>query len=81
MRACGHTHKDAYQAYIESLMPLAKTIESLAPAGNLDQPNPEYPWEQSGQVIAPCEFVYNDLDFNSIKMIRMIRFIESCFTV
>jgi hypothetical protein len=79
MKACQFTHKDSYHAYLESLMPTAKSIESLAPAGSLDQPNPEYPWEQAGQVIAPCEFDYSDFDFNSIKMIRMIRFIESCF--
>jgi hypothetical protein len=36
-------------AYVDSLLPVAAEIENLAPVGDIDRPNPEYPWEAGGK--------------------------------
>ena len=78
-RECGSNSPRQFAAYLNSLMPLSSAIEDLAPAGDRDRPNPEYPWEENGAVIAPAEFAFTALDFKNPKMIKMLQFIENCF--
>jgi hypothetical protein len=80
-RACGFQQSGSYHAYIDSLIPVARQIENLAPVGDLDRPNPEYPWEQGTGIVAPVEHPFHDLDFRLPKMRKMLHFIESCFEV
>lgn len=48
----------AYCRYIDSLLPVARAVENLAPVGgDCTTANPEYPWQPSpGQVICPTEY-------------------------
>jgi hypothetical protein len=65
--------------YLDSLLPIATEIEELAPIGNRDKPNPEYPWEIRGTVTAPVEYDFKQLDLKSPRMLKMLRLIENCF--
>jgi hypothetical protein len=70
-----------YHAYIESVIPLARKIEHLAPVGsNLTQMNPEYPWvHHDGRVKYPAE--YDFADFSKKDIVRIRRLISDLFRV
>lgn len=70
---------DQFAAMIDSLLPLARRIEELAPAGDQDAPNPEYPWEDGGVIRVPVESAFADIDFTSPQMLKLLRFLEACF--
>lgn len=65
--------------FLDSLLPIAVEIEELAPIGDRERPNPEYPWEVRGDVIAPIDYDFKQLDLKSPRMLKMLRLIESCF--
>jgi len=78
-RALGYEgNYDAYVSYIDSLLPLAEKIEALAPEGRcLNQSNSEYPWtSQSGTVIAPIDYVFEDIWRNVISINKLKTLIE-----
>ena len=81
-QACGFTRNRPFIAYLESLRPLAYAIENLSPEGD-DHPNPEYPWEQRGDIHAPFEYPFLELDLRqqSVKMSKLLQFIADCFTL
>jgi hypothetical protein len=64
---------------VNSLLPLARRIEELAPAGDQDAPNPEYPWEVNGEVKVPVQESFPEIDFTSPQMLKLLRFIQLCF--
>lgn len=68
-----------YRDYVDSILPIAKKIEHLAPVGgNLNKMNPEYPWiHDDGSVKYPAE--YDFADFNKKDMVRIRRFIKDLF--
>lgn len=70
---------DQFVAMIDSLLPLSRRIEELAPAGDQDAPNPEYPWEDGDTVRVPVEEAFANIDFTSPQMIKLLRFIDVCF--
>ena len=76
-RACGMNARQ-FAAYIRSLWGLASRIESLAPVGGMDRPNPEYPWQQGGRVVSPLEHEFPGLDFQDHKMRKLLDFIGRC---
>ena len=78
--ACGFSRRDAYAAYIDSLRPQAQAVEDLSPEGE-DHPNPEYPWVAGGNVISPLDYPFREIDLQSPKMIKLLRFIEDCLTL
>jgi hypothetical protein len=50
---------DSWKSLIgKSLLPLATSIEDLAPALALDAPNPEYPWPRDAPQVAPAEHTF-----------------------
>jgi hypothetical protein len=69
------------EAYIASLLPLARLIEDLAPANANDGPNPEYPWREPAGVVAPAVYSFPSLQLKSRGMINMLRFLERCFQI
>ncbi len=80
---CGPGQIDAY---IASLLPVARLIEDLAPAIANDGPNPEYPWQASsgvipGGVIAPINYPFPALQFSSRGMVNMLTFLDRCFQI
>jgi hypothetical protein len=79
-RACGFRQAGQFIAYVDSLRPLAQAVEDLSPEGG-DHPNPEYPWEVNGVVVCPTEYAFPALDLGSPKMIKLLRFIDDCFTI
>jgi len=81
-RECQCGTPQQFKQYLDSLLPLANQIEDLAPVGSVDQPNPEYPWEEKGDILTPVEYRFSDdLDFKRPKMIKMLQFISACFRV
>lgn len=48
----------AWQSFIRSMIPLAQTIEDLAPALAGDGPNPEYPWPRNMPLVAPIDHAF-----------------------
>jgi hypothetical protein len=49
-----------FQSWIRSVLPLAYTLERLAPAFAQDNgPNPEYPWPHSAPAYAPATFDFD----------------------
>ena len=83
-QASGLANISAYAAFIDSLLPLARTIEGLAPDEAGDSPNPEYPWEFHGGVTAPVEYAFIDLDIDALanpKLRLLLDFVDRCFTL
>lgn len=78
--ACSFSQTRPFVAYIDSLRPSAQAVEDLSPEGG-EHPNPEYPWEVNGDIVSPLEHPFQDLDLRSPKMLKLLKFIESCFTV
>jgi hypothetical protein len=49
----------AYCSYIDSLVGVAERIERLAPVGDQERPNPEYPWvDGTGNVVCPAGYAF-----------------------
>jgi hypothetical protein len=46
---------EAWESRIRASIPLAESIEDLAPANAQDGPNPEYPWPRANPEVAPAE--------------------------
>lgn len=78
--ACGFNQATQFQAYVDSLLPLAQAVENLSPDGG-DHPNPEYPWASNGIVIVPVEHPFPDLNLQSPKMLKLLKFIDICLTL
>jgi hypothetical protein len=79
-RAFGFQSIRRFKVYLDSLLPIAYEIEKLAPKGNIDKPNPEYPWQTpQGQVIAPCEHIFAGLAPDLPPVRKLMRFLWSCF--
>ena len=54
----------SFRRLVDSLLPLARRIEQLAPAvAGANQPNAEYPWldAATGRVVAPADFAFDGL--------------------
>ena len=52
----------SFRRLVDSLLPLARRIEQLAPAvAGANQPNAEYPWldAATGRVVAPADFAFD----------------------
>ena len=67
--------------YIDGLLPYARLIEDLAPANANDGPNPEYPWQGPGGVVAPADYAFSNLEFNARGMLNMLKFLDRCFQI
>ena len=77
-RASHFAQRGQFAAYANSLLPLAQSIEDLSPEGD-DHPNPEYPWEQNGQVVSPLEHDWRGLSLQSVPMLKLLQFLDDCF--
>ena len=65
-----------FAEHIKGLLPLAHSIQSLAPSIGTG-PNPEYPWEtDDGNVIAPVAHDFSHLEPNSRRMKDLIELIH-----
>jgi hypothetical protein len=78
--ACKMSRQKArYQAYIEGLKLFAKEIELLAPVGNIDKPNPEYPWYSIASVICPLDYSFHTIVTKHPQVTKFCGFLETCF--
>ncbi|MBI2302952.1 MAG: hypothetical protein HYU66_28940 [Armatimonadetes bacterium] len=50
--------RSQWRAFVDSVLPTAREAEQLAPAEAGGGPNPEYPWEAGGAVVAPCDYAW-----------------------
>ena len=78
--ACGFKKREQFVAYLNKLEPYAKQVEDLSPEGD-DHPNPEYPWSGKLGVVSPVEYGFADLDLQSPRMIKLLKFVEDCFSI
>lgn len=65
----------SFVAYIDSLLPLARRVEQLAPAlAGSGEPNAEYPWADAatGNIVAPAAFDFAEFDPADPKMIKLL---------
>ena len=77
-RACNCAPRQV-NVYIASLLPVARLIEDLAPALSNDGPNPEYPWQVPGDVVAPVNYPFPTLQFDGRGMVNMRKFLDRFF--
>jgi hypothetical protein len=73
-RQLGYRDGKVFGRLIDSLLDLARQIQSLAPSiAHLTQPNPEYPWWDSAtnDVKVPAEYDFSQFNPNSVKMIKL----------
>ncbi len=80
-RACHLRPLGQIDAYIASLLPLARLIEDLAPANANAGPNPEYPWHEPSGVIAPVAGRSAQSAVQERSMVNMLSFLERCFQI
>lgn len=75
----GTNHKQ-FKAYIDSLIPLAEQLETLAPLAKDDHMNSEYPWkDRHGKVVCPAEHDYPE--FARQAVVRMQVLLEDLLQV
>lgn len=79
-RISRYQNRAQYLAVVRGLLLLAQQIEDLSPEGP-DHPNPEYPWEQNGQVMSPLDYAWADFHLQSPAMIRLLQFLNDCFSL
>jgi hypothetical protein len=79
-RALGYSDEKAYEAFIRSIMPAAEAIERIYPKGDIERPNPEYPWESGGQIECPCGYPFSDLDLKR-NVLRLAKFLDDFLSV
>ena len=83
-RQLGYKDAAVFASYINSLLPLADSIEKLAPASaGTTLPNPEYPWEDrsSHEVTAPALFAFPDFDPRESRMAKMVKLIQQLLRI
>ncbi|MFH1113182.1 MAG: hypothetical protein V1792_04615 [Pseudomonadota bacterium] len=66
--------KQAYSAYVDSLIPTAYKIERLAPAGGgFSDVNPEYPWSRhDGNISCPVEYDFPEFKRHELGRIKKL---------
>ena len=64
----------SFRRLIDSLLPLARRIELLAPAvAGANQPNAEYPWldAATGRVVAPADFAFDGFGVDDSPLTKL----------
>ncbi len=79
-KACGMSSAH-FRLYVDSLLDAARQVEDLAPAGSVDKPNPEYPWEENGRIIAPVDYPFLQHQLTQSKMARLLWLVRSCMAI
>ena len=75
----GYSSWPPFRAFVDSIMPLARSVEQLAPSSaGMNAPNPEYPWQEphSGEVIAPADFAFVTFDAADPRMVKLNRLVD-----
>ncbi len=73
-----------FRRYIDSLLDLAGRIQALSPdQAGLNNPNPEYPWEDplTQEVRAPVDYEFPDFDPRDPRMIKIDRLIADLLRI
>jgi len=70
-----------FRAMVRSLLPTAHEVENLAPTGDMDKPNPEYPWEENGKVITPVDYPFSTLRLSVPTMGKLVDLVRVCMKV
>jgi len=71
----------SFCAYIDSLLGIAQQIEQLAPVGDQEGPNAEYPWldPDSGDVVSPAEYAFPE--FSRQELLEFQHFTNTLFRI
>ena len=75
----GFKSQNQYDAFINGILPIGEALETLYPSGNIDRPNPEYPWQNNIGVNCPCQYSFPNLDITNPKVLKFLMFIKICF--
>ena len=70
-----------FREFTVSLLAKAHEVENLAAAGDVDKPNPEYPWQENGAVVAPVDYPFPGLSLTSTQMVKLLRLIDVCMAM
>jgi len=80
----GFSDAAVFRTYINSLLDLAGRIERLSPSlAGMNQPNPEYPWEDpiTHTVRSPAEYDFQEFDPRDPRMIKIDRLIRDLLRI
>ena len=80
-RQASQMAKSQFTSFIDGLLPLANSVEKLAPAAGPDKPNAEYPWRAGESVISPLDYTYPLLNLKVPKMQKFRNFIRTCLNI
>ena len=72
--------KRQFREFTVSLLAKAHEVENLAPVGDVDKPNPEYPWKENDTIVAPVDYQFPGLNFTNPQMVKLLRLIDVCMT-
>ena len=73
--------KNQFREYLDGMLSVGNALENLAPVGDVDKPNTEYPWEAGGKVISPLDYPFADLRLTSLSMSKLLKFLGLCLMV
>jgi hypothetical protein len=79
-KACNMA-RDQFRAHVNSLLDTAGRIEDLAPVGEVERPNPEYPWQEngrSGPIIAPVDYPFLRHQLDQHTMVKLLGLVRRC---
>lgn len=83
-RQLGYQDRLVFRSFIDSLLPLAREIERLAPKfTGTTQPNPEYPWQPTPEheVEVPADFSFPAFDSRSPQMMKLVLLIKNLLRI
>jgi hypothetical protein len=83
-RQLGYKDSAVFTSYVNSLLPLARDVERLAPAlAGRTSPNPEYPWQDShsGDVLVPATFHFPMFSQRDMQMTKLMKLLDSLLEI
>ena len=81
-QACGMAG-DQFRAHVSSLLEIADRVQDLAPAGDMEKPNPEYPWQdgKNGPIIAPVDYAFMRHQLDQPRMVKLLGLVRKCIVM
>lgn len=83
-RRLGYGDDRVFAKFIDSLLPLARQVEELAPVlAGMARPNPEYPWKDlaSGEIVVPVDFAFPQFSPKLPQMLKLTSLVENLLAI
>jgi len=78
LRLASGMSRSRFRSHVRGLLHVANALEDLAPVGDWDKPNPEYPWETGGKIISPLDHSFAVVRPTTRPMIKLLEFLRFC---